>query len=271
MPASVALSAVQGIPELDPGMLWITGLLAGLAYAVRSARLAGLDARAMYWASVCAVFGGVWGGHVLVVLYEPGAEGLAFLRVWLGGKSFYGGLFGGALAALLYLRMRRLPIAAYADAGIPGVALGYAIGRVGCFVNGDDYGTPSNLPWAVQFPAGTEAHAAHLARGWINDPAAWSLPVHPTQLYAALLGLLLFLVLTQRHWRAPASRVCFFAIAYGTARFFLEWLRGDWQVGLGPLSLPQLFSLFLVLVGVITWVAAWRPAWSAARADSLAA
>lgn len=270
MRAIVPLPSIQSIPELDPGMLWIMALLAGVAYAVRSARLSGLDPRATYWAGVCAVVGGVWGSHALVVLHDPHADSLALLRVWVGGKSFYGGLGGGTLAVLMYLRLRRLPIAKYADAGIPAVALGYAIGRLGCLVNGDDYGTLSNLPWAVQFPAGTEAHAAHVANGWISPMDTLSLPVHPTQLYAAILGFTLFLVLTRWRFRTPASRVCFYAVVYGTARFFMEWLRGDWEAALGPLSLPQLCSLLLVSAGLIGWFAARAPMLERDPAKSLA-
>ncbi len=250
-------------------MLWIAALLAGLAYSVRSARLSGLDVRAMYWAGVCAIVGGAWGSHTLVVLQDPSVGSGALLRVWTGGKSFYGGLGGGTLAALLYLRLRGLRLAAYADAGIPAVALGYAIGRIGCFINGDDYGTLSNLPWAVRFAAGTEAHAAHVARGWIGATDAWSLPVHPTQLYASLLGLFLFLTLTRWQSRRGGSRVCLFAVVYGTARFFMEWLRGDWQAALGPLSLPQLCSLILVSVGLIVWFAARTPSLDRSPAESL--
>lgn len=252
-------SAAQSFAAAGPNLFWLAALVAALAYAVRSAHLSRLDTAAMYWAGVGAILCGLWGAHVLVVLQHPSANATAFLQVWVGGKAFYGGLGGGAFAFFLCLSLRGLPVLAYADAAAPAVALGYAIGRIGCFVNGDDYGTLSSLPWVVRFPAGTEAHAAHVARGWINATDAWSLAVHPTQLYASTLGFLLFLTPARRHTGAPGSRFCLYAVVYGTARFFMEWLRGDFRAVLGPFSLPQLCSLILVSWGLVTWSVTRRP------------
>jgi phosphatidylglycerol:prolipoprotein diacylglycerol transferase len=137
---------------------------------------------------------------------------------------------------------------------MPALALGYAIGRLGCFLNGDDYGTVSRVPWAVVYPSGTEAHADHVARGWISPGATWSLPVHPVQLYAALLGLCLFIWLANWRPMRAGSRFCAFVISYGVARFIMEWVRGDFRAVLGPLSLPQVFSLIFILVGMGAWI-----------------
>jgi len=249
----------QSIPGPDPGMLWIGALLIGLAYAVRSARLSALDPRHMYWAGVCAIAGGVWGSHALVVLQNGNVDARTLARAWEGAKSFYGGVAGGTLAALLYFRLRRLPSVAYADAAIPAVALGYAIGRVGCFVNGDDFGTLSGLPWAVRYPAGTAAYVAHASRGWIEPFDAQSLPVHPTQLYSALLGLMLFIVLSR--WRPPTPgwRVGIAAAGYSIVRFVLEGWRGDFQPVLASFSMPQLCSIVLLsLVTVLGLRQRWQ-------------
>ena len=190
-------------------------------------------------------------------LYRPteGTSGrrnlpLALVEFWQGGKSYYGGLMGGGIAGGLFFYYRKLPVLGYADASMPALALGYAIGRLGCLVNGDDYGTLTHVPWAVVYPAGTEAHAAHVAHGWINPGATWSLPVHPVQLYASLLGLSLFVCLASWRPMRPGSRFCAFVTSYGTARFVMEWLRGDFHTVLGPFSVPQLFSLFFVLTGL---------------------
>ena len=128
-------------------------LLAALAYAVRSARISGLSARAMYWAVVCSLLAGLWGAHVLSLLVHGWQGGpLALLQFVQGGKSLFGGLLLGGLAAGLYFHVRKLPILAYSDAAMPAVALGYAIGRIGCFLNGDDYGTLTHAPWVVCTP-----------------------------------------------------------------------------------------------------------------------
>jgi phosphatidylglycerol:prolipoprotein diacylglycerol transferase len=252
----VSLSIVSRfLAALDPEFVWAAALLAALAYSVRSARRSGLDPRSMYWAAVFAILGGLWGGHLLG-LFVHGWEGgpLAFFQFWKGGKSYYGGLMGGGIAGGLFFYYRKVPVLVYADAGMPAVALGYAIGRLGCFLNGDDYGTVSRVPWAVVYFSSTEVHAAQVARGWISPGAMWSLPVHPVQLYASLLGLCLFVWLTNWRPMRAGSRFCAFVISYGLARFIMEFVRGDFRAVLGPLSLPQVFSLIFILVGVRVWL-----------------
>jgi phosphatidylglycerol---prolipoprotein diacylglyceryl transferase len=254
--ADVSLSsASRFLANLDPEFVWAAALLTALAYSVRSARRSGLDPRNMYWAVVFAILGGLWGGHLLgLFVHGWGGGPLALFQFWQGGKSYYGGLLGGGIAGGLFFHYRKLPVRAYADASMPALALGYAIGRLGCFLNGDDYGTVSRVPWAVVYPSGTEAHAAHVARGWIGPGAAWSLPVHPVQLYASLLGLCLFTWLASWRPTRAGSRFCAFVISYGVARFIMEWLRGDFRAVLGPLSLPQVFSLLFVFTGLGVWL-----------------
>lgn len=240
---------------LDPGILWGAGLVAALAYALRTARRDGLEPRAMYWAGVSALLGGLWGGHLLgIVYYGTDGRPWAWLRFWSGGQAEYGGLIAGALAVALYVKVRKLPFLAYADAIVPAVALGVAIGRIGCFLNGDDFGTRTHLPWAVTFPPGTEAYADHFTRGWItaNDPL--SLPVHPVQLYASLFALVLFVFLAHWHPRRVGIRFAAFLILYGAGRFVDQFLRGDFRPVLGPLSLTQLISLLFVISGTAIWL-----------------
>lgn len=242
------------LTSLSPGLVWSVALLAALIYAVRSARRSGLDARAMYWAVVCSMLTGLWGAHLLSLLVHGWSGGvLAIFQFVQGGKSLYGGLLVGGLAAGLYFHFRKLPVLAYADASMPAVALGYAIGRIGCFLNGDDYGTLTGVRWAVVYPPGTEAYQSHLARGWIAPGASWSQPIHPVQLYASLLGLALFLLLAKWRPARPGSRFCAYLVLYGVGRFLMEYLRGDFRSVLGPFSLPQLFSAGFVLVAAGVW------------------
>lgn len=265
---TIAGSPLPGfLAGIDPGVVWTAALLAAAAYAVLYARRSGLDPRAMYWGGVCALAGGLWGSHVLALLVH-GSDGdaSAWLRFWAGGKSYFGGVLGGAAAGALYLRARRLPLPAYADAVVPAVALGYGLGRVGCFLNGDDYGAVTRLAWAVQYPPGTEAFEAHLDRGWVGPAAQLSLPIHPVQLYAAVFGIGLCLFLTSRRTNFVGQRFCLFAVLYGAGRFVTEWLRGDFREVAGPLSLPQVCSLILLLAGAGVWSALRRDSQCALRA-----
>jgi phosphatidylglycerol:prolipoprotein diacylglycerol transferase len=240
---------------LNPGFVWSVALLAALVYAVRSARRSGLDARAMYWGVVGSILVGLWGSHLLSLFVHGWSGGpLALFQFMQGGKSLYGGLLAGGLTAGLYFHYRKLPVLAYADAAMPALALGYAVGRIGCLVNGDDYGTLTSSPWAVVYPPGTEAYQAHLDRGWISPGAPWSLPIHPVQLYASLLGLTLFLVLARWRPDRQGSRFCSYLVLYGVGRFLLEYFRGDFRSVLGPFSLPQVFSVAFVFFGAGVWL-----------------
>jgi phosphatidylglycerol:prolipoprotein diacylglycerol transferase len=147
-------------------------------------------------------------------------------------------------------------VASYGDVLVTALSFGYAIGRLGCFLNGCDYGIPAGLPWAVQYPPGTEAYVNHLEHGWIAPGSTLSLPVHPVQLYAATAGLVMFLVLSRWKTAWPGQRIWLFALFYGTYRFGVEWLRGDFWALVGPFSLPQVLG-FLLVAGALT-VSCWR-------------
>jgi phosphatidylglycerol---prolipoprotein diacylglyceryl transferase len=245
----------QFLVALDPGFVWAGAILGAMAYAVSTARRESLDTRAVYWACVLAIVFGLWGGHLLGIFYY-GTDGRpwAWLRFWSGGQAQYGGLIAGATAVLLFLKICKMSLLTYADVIAPGVALAVAIGRIGCFLNGDDFGSLSRLPWAVQFPPGTEAYADHLTRGWIVPTDAFSLPVHPVQLYATLAWLGFFVVLVVYRPDRPGLRLALFACLQGIGRFVEQYFRGDFQPVLGPLSLTQLISLFFIAAGIGVWL-----------------
>jgi len=248
--SSTVMSTIA-MPGYSSGLIWYAALLAALVYSVYSARRSGLNPRSMYWAVTLSIVGGLWGGNLLGLFVHGWTGPMSLLTFWEGGKSWYGGAILGGLVGGLFFYFRKLPVLAYADASVPAVALGYCVGRLGCFLNGDDFGTLSQLPWAVSYPPGTAAYSDHLSRGWIASGASASLPIHPVQLYASLLGLCLFLLLA--YWRPQHSgdRLSAFLVLYGAARFGMEeWLRGDFRALVGPLSLPQIFSLLFIACGV---------------------
>jgi phosphatidylglycerol:prolipoprotein diacylglycerol transferase len=127
-------------------------------------------------------------------------------------------------------------------AASPGLALGHAIGRVGCFLVGDDYGRPSTLPWAVAFPRGL-------------PPT--DIPVHPTQLYEAIPLVVLAWLLTRWRQQGTADAVVLsrYLILAGALRFAIEFVRLNAHV-LGPLTLAQLWSMALMAVGVAMAISA---------------
>jgi phosphatidylglycerol:prolipoprotein diacylglycerol transferase len=214
------------------------------------------DIRTAYWTGVLGLLGAFWGGHLFGDLLGPESafqDSVELFLIWKGPKAVFGAFLGAALFGGLYLLYRRQPVLPYADAAVPAVALGYAIARIACFLNGDDYGTVTSVPWAVQFHPGTEAYVAHLNRGLIEAGASLSLPVHPTQLYHAAAGLLLFLLLSRWQGSWCGSRLAFAMAGYGVLRFVIEWFRGDALPVIGPLHAAHLFSLAFIAGAAAIW------------------
>jgi phosphatidylglycerol:prolipoprotein diacylglycerol transferase len=241
---------------LAPSWFTCVGLagLAGLALMLVLGRRRGIDAGAIasivLWCYIAAVIAGIAVPALITGLESRIATGHFALR-WSGMTSFWGYL-AGAAAVTLVCERHGLPLARIADlAAIPmGVALVFA--RLGCFMAGCDYGKLSTLPWAVRFPAGSPAWRDHLHSGLIGAGSAWSLPVHPTQLYEALLGLVIVgvVLVAARRSRKDGDAFLLAAATYAIGRLAIETLRGDAGRGLyAGVSSGQIFSL-LVLVAI---------------------
>src|SRR5262249_5517470 len=154
---------------------------------------------------------GIAGARLLFVLLQwsyfrehPGH----IARIWEGGLSFQGGLAAALVAGYIYCRRRGLSFLQMGDILAPGVALGYSIGRIGCFLNGCCYGAPTNLPWACQF----------------RDPpitGPLTPPSHPTQIYASLLNLGIFalLLMIWRRQRVAGQVLWSYLLLYAVYRF----------------------------------------------------
>jgi phosphatidylglycerol:prolipoprotein diacylglycerol transferase len=157
--------------------------------------------------------------------------------------SWFGGLAGGLCAGIAMMRARALPIIPVLAAATPGLAIGHAIGRIGCFLVGDDYGHPSSLPWAVAFPDGL-------------PPT--DVPVHPTQIYEALalLPVAWLLFRWRRHGTSDRRVLGGYLVLVGTVRFLIEFLRADVHV-LGPFSVAHLASFGATMVGLVLLGRRW--------------
>jgi phosphatidylglycerol---prolipoprotein diacylglyceryl transferase len=176
------------------------------------------------------------------------------VEVWDGGMSFHGGLIGSTIGMLLFSRKTGIGFLSLADLVVPVVPLGLFLGRLGNFINGELWGRPSNVAWAMIFPRAPLVHGMMVPR-------------HPSQLYeAALEGLVLFAVLWIMAQKRRPEGVLFgtFLMFYGLFRCFIEFFREpDRQLGLiaGIISMGQLLSIPMILfgIGVILW-AAWAGA-----------
>ncbi len=208
---------------------------------------------------LAAALGGIVGAKIYyAILY--GELSLLFSRA---GLVWYGGLIGGTLAVAWVLWRKRLPFFRVADAVAPGLAIGYALGRVGCFLVGDDYGRPTESFVGIAFPKGAPPTTARSLRefGVTIDPLLPDdalLRVHPTQLYEAGAGLLMFLILLSASKRPHVAGRVFglFLILMGIERFLVEIVRAKDDRFLGPFTIAQLISVVLVVIGA--WMAARR-------------
>jgi phosphatidylglycerol:prolipoprotein diacylglycerol transferase len=222
------------------GLALAAAFLAGIFIARRRARRAGYDPGLIADLSLYIFAGAIIGSRLLYVVLNWGLyreNPVEIFWFWRGGLAYQGGLAGAVAFSLWFLRKRRLSPWLIGDVVIPAVPLGHALGRIGCFLNGCCYGTPSRLPWAVTFPPS-------------SLPALHYGPhhgIHPVQLYAAGTALVFFAILNrlQPLARLPGRLFWLYGVLYGTARFILEFFRGDHSPVLLSLSAYQLISALI--------------------------
>jgi phosphatidylglycerol:prolipoprotein diacylglycerol transferase len=201
---------------------------------------------------MAAAIGGIVGAKVYYAILFRDWH-LLFDRA---GLVWYGGLIGGAIGCSWLILRNRVDFLTAADASAPALAIGYFLGRIGCFLVGDDYGAPTNSWVGIAFPKGSPPTTAESLRQFgVNvDP---SLPpdailrVHPTQLYESGAALLMFFILMPLA-RRPHRRGTIFAaflIMMGIERFLVEFVRAKDDRFLGPFTIAQLISVVLVVVG----------------------
>lgn len=229
------LFRLGGLEITSFGVMLAVAALVGLWLFRRELPRSGLSESAVD-AAIAGVIGGMAGAKLLWVFEHVREEPFLDLVLSRGGMSWFGGFAGGMLAGLAVMRWKRLPKIAVLAAATPALAIGHAIGRIGCFLVGDDYGRPSRLPWAVAFPQGL-------------PPT--TVPVHPTQLYemAALVALAWLLWRWRRQERADRFVLGGYLLLAGAIRFLIEFLRVDVRV-VGILSVAHLASLLAMALGI---------------------
>jgi phosphatidylglycerol---prolipoprotein diacylglyceryl transferase len=184
------------------------------------------------------------------------------LQYWKGGIVYYGGILGASAAFLVYRHFRRFPFRPFLDVLAPSIAIGTLFGRLGCFLNGCCYGDLCQLPWAVSFPKPSPPWYHHHVLGMIPLNATQSLPIHPTQLYSALDGLVLLLLLSAYFplRRRDGEVMGLLMVAYPITRFLIEYLRNDEGAFFAGLTISQNISVVLLLGGLLYWVwLSWLP------------
>ncbi len=233
-------------------MMMVAFLMSGWVFA-KSLERRGFQGEIAWDSVVWAVIGGIAGAKLYYAVLVGRWDAL-YSR---GGLVWYGGFAGGTAAVLIYLWWKRLNVLAIGDAIAAPLSAGYVLGRIGCFLVGDDYGLPTSLPWGVRFPQGSPPTTAGvLAREFgvaIPEGVAPTtvMAVHPTQLYEVAIAFAIFVLLWRLALRqAPAGRVLglWFALM-GAERLLVEFLRAKDDRLVGPFTLAQLFSVVMMAIG----------------------
>lgn len=232
------------------GVLITLGFLAGLWLSARLAKRRGMDANQVVDLGIYCALAGIIGGKLLMVLadfgyYREHPREIFSLTTLQAGGIYQGGLLLALATAYVVIRRKKMAGLATADVIAPGVALGYAIGRLGCFSAGCCWGKECHLPWAVTF----RNPVAHEMFGTPLD-----VPLHPTQLYSSISSALILLVLLWRISKPhqPGAIVGLYLALYSVSRFVIEFVREHEQVNPlhGPLSAPQWIALGTLALGV---------------------
>lgn len=230
------------------------GLIVGLTVVVRGARQQGVDPDKAWNLGLVAILSALAGAKLLMIATEwdtyRDPRNIFSMQFLQAAGVFYGGLLGAIVACTWYMRRNRMPVLRTCDVFAPGIALGHAFGRLGCFAAGCCYGKETHLPWGVTFK-----NPVSLA------PLGVSL--HPTQIYEFIVEVINFFILWTllKHKKFEGQVIGAYLFLYGVARFFLEFLRDDPGRGSvfgGALSATQLISIGLVISGGVLWLR--RPA-----------
>ena len=225
------------------GLMYVIAMLVGGWLIGKEVARKGIplsdDAR---WNFITMVFlWGILGARIYYVLFNwdyYGAYPVEIPAIWHGGLAIHGGLIGGTLAALWFVRKHQLSFWSIADACAPSIILGQAFGRFGNFMNGEVHGTPTDLPWGISFP--------------LSSPAGQEfgeVPLHPAMLYELILNLIIFAVLWSIRRRPVQDGFLFslYLILYSVGRFFVSTLRAE-DLYLGSIRAPHVVSVLIVVI-----------------------
>jgi phosphatidylglycerol---prolipoprotein diacylglyceryl transferase len=263
------LFRIGSFPINTYGVFLALAFLGAIFVTVKLAERDGLPRERIYDLCLWLLLSSLVGSKLLMFLTEPEYRehplqlfSLDFLR---SGGVFYGGLIGALIAGYVLMKRWKLPWWKTADACAPGIALGNALGRQGCFSAGCCWGKPTNLPWGVRF-----TQAGHD----ITDVPI-GVPLHPTQLYESFAMLIVFFFLLWLHKRKKFSGqvILAYAFIYATVRFLIEFVRNDPRgdifglTTMTGLSTSQMIGIIVGIGALILMIVRWRRANAARGVD----
>ncbi len=237
------------------GLLLALAFIAGIWLASRNAARAQLNPDAIWNLGLIIIFSALVGAKLLLFVsdysyYSQNPREIFSLATLRSSGVYYGGLLLALVASAWYMHRAKLPGWRVADITAPGIALGQAIGRIGCLSAGCCYGKPTTLPWGITF---TNPYSAE------NVGVPLNVPLHPTQIYESIGSFLLFIYLMWRLGRKhfTGQVILEYLALYAMLRFVIEFFRGDEDRGFvlhGLLSTSQFIGIFTILGSVAVYI-----------------
>jgi phosphatidylglycerol:prolipoprotein diacylglycerol transferase len=235
------------------GLLLAAAFIAGIWITSRNARTRGIDPDKVWNMGLIVIFAALVGAKVILLFsnfqyYSQNFREIFSLSTLRSPGVYYGSLLLAIAAAALYILKKHLPALTMADAAAPGIALGQAIGSLGCLSAGCCYGKPTTMPWGIVF---------RNQYSYENVGVPLNVPLHPTQIYDLIGTLCIFFVLTKRLSKKHASGQILleFLALYGCLHFFVEFFRDDDRgfVLYGLLSTSQFIAILTVLGSAVIY------------------
>jgi phosphatidylglycerol:prolipoprotein diacylglycerol transferase len=258
IPLTIPFFGHAELPIYGFGMMLVLAFIFAPWLAWWRARREGLDGDVILDMGFWIFVAGLVGARTFYCIEYWGREIHSLLEAfqyWKGGIVYYGGIVGGTIGFFAYRQFYSFPLRPYLDAIAPSIALGTFFGRLGCFLNGCCYGDQCRLPWAVSFPAESAPWWHQVKTGILSSGATSSLPVHPTQIYSALDGLVLLILLTAYYplRRRDGEVMGLLMLTYPITRFLIEYLRNDEAAFFAGLTISQNISVLLLVCGFVYW------------------
>ena len=228
------------------GLMIALACLAGLWLAKKEAVRKGIGKEKIDDFFLYVIIAAIIGARLYYIAFDDPTlfwrNPLSVFAIWQGGLAIHGAILGGLLTSVLYTWRQRISFWKFADRLAPSLILGQAIGRIGCFFNGDAHGYPTDLPWGVVYSP--ESPAGQMFPGQ---------PLHPTQLYEMIFNLIIFGVLwkTRKKITRPGYLFLLYVILYSGARIFVENFRADKLIYGGNISAAQSIGIIGIVLGLI--------------------